>query len=64
MKKDFLVIQSTLVENYLNGSRKNSKICTTKKVAKQLEEKYKIKMKKVEVVNKGLGLCMFEIIKK
>ena len=62
MKKDFLVIKSNLVELYLEGKRDNPKMCTTLKVAKQIKKKYKIKMKKIEKVNEGLGLYMFEIV--
>ena len=63
-KKDYFAYDSKQVEDYLEGKRNNSKICTTTKISKLIEKKHNVRMKEIKVVNPELGLRMFEIIKK
>ena len=61
-KKDYFQIHSISIEEFLQGKRHNNLICTNHKIAKKLEKKCNIILRKVENVNIEHGLCMFEII--
>lgn len=61
--KEYYLIHSYAVEDYLSGERNNPMICTNHKIAKKLQKKYNIKLEKRETVNEDFGLYMFEIVK-
>lgn len=61
MKKPDLKDPFVLVEHYLSGERTDPTLCTTREIAKQIEKKYKIKLKEKGVKKESIGLYKFEI---
>ena len=60
--KDYYLIHSSAVKEYLLGQRYNPMICTNYTIAKKLQKEYNVKLEKRETVNIKFGLYMFEII--
>ena len=52
-----------LVEEYLDGKRKNPMICTKQGIAMKLSKRYNVKMIESETVDVEVGLYMYEIVR-